>query len=104
MEHLVILAIHLVRWLDGLSLKPLRKVVPNLSELYASPKTTLAAGEIVIGPARRYASSIALGLLIALGIFSLGIPLLRAVIGPPNRPLGQHVPLLLGLAVLLGGA
>src|SRR5437016_11462918 len=104
MEHLVILAIHLVRWLDGLSLKPLRKVVPNLTQLYGNPKATLADRAVDIGPARRYASSIALGLLIALLVFAAGMPLVGAVLGRPNRPLAQAVPLVLGSAVLLGAA
>jgi hypothetical protein len=65
MEHLIFLLIHFVIWLDSLSIKPLKKAVPNLGQLFANPRGVLAVEPITIGPVRRYASAIALGLLIA---------------------------------------
>lgn len=64
MEHLLIYLIHFILWLDRQWHKPLKKVVPDLEELLGQPQLTLARQEIVIGPMRRWASSITLGLVL----------------------------------------
>src|SRR5262249_22658975 len=56
MEHLLILILELILWLDRRSQKPLRKAIPNLNRLLLDPAKTLAAEPISIGPARRYFS------------------------------------------------
>ena len=65
---LYIAILRIDRWLQ----KPLRKAVPDLDRLLAQPAATLAKGEIVIGPARRYASAIVLGILMA-GLWGFGL-------------------------------
>jgi len=106
MEHLVILLIQFILYLDTLSLKTLRQAVPALDRLLANPRATLAEGDITIGPARRYATAIALGLLLSLVGWAVGAPLFFAFIAPARKgplPAGQ-VALLwtLGLGLVLG--
>ena len=64
MEHLLIYLIHFILWLDRQWHKPLKKVVPDLEELLDQPQLTLARQELVIGPMKRWASSITLGLVL----------------------------------------
>jgi hypothetical protein len=51
----VILAIsHLVRWLNSSSLRPLRKVIPDLDLLLADPAGILQTNQVHVGAGRRY--------------------------------------------------
>ena len=101
MEHLLFLLIEFVLWVDRRSLRPLDKLVTNLSELRARPAAVLAEGDITIGPVRRWGSGVALGLLLAL---SLLVPMLLIFFAATGRPpwAGGRMAVLLSLAVLLG--
>ena len=79
MEHALIGLIELVLWLDRLALKPLGKAVPHLGWLSQDPAAVLAEGEVVIGPSRRYASALAMSLLLAFAAPLVSMPLLLAL-------------------------
>lgn len=66
MEWLVVAFVNFIIWIDKQFQKPLYRVVPDLDRLLHNPAETLAAGPITIGPKKRYASAIALGLFLAL--------------------------------------
>jgi hypothetical protein len=106
-EHLIVLLVEFVRWLDGRLLKPLRRAVPDLDQLLADPRGTLAGQPVTIGPARKYASSVFLGLLLALFLGSQVFVVFIVLAGPGklfgNRHAGLLVLLALFLAVLLVG-
>jgi hypothetical protein len=81
MEHLVILLVHFVLWLDTKFQKPLRRALPNYDQLLLDPRQTLAEGDVVLGPMKRYASAAGLGALLGLAswivIFALVIDDIR---------------------------
>jgi hypothetical protein len=99
MEHLIFLLIHFVIWLDSLSIKPLKKAVPNLVQLYANPRAVLSAEVVTIGPVRRYASAVALGLLIAL--VTWGLMIVVVVVGLDLAGQRQQKHLALGLMLIV---
>jgi hypothetical protein len=109
MEHLLI---RLILWFDGSFQKPLTRVIPNLENLLADPRGTLAGGDIVIGPWRRYGIGLGLGLLLV--VFAemlLGVAKRNAgAPGPAGQVLGEVLPLLvipvclaLGVYLVRGG-
>ncbi|HKB39021.1 MAG TPA: hypothetical protein VKD72_21450, partial [Gemmataceae bacterium] len=81
MEHLVFLLIEFVLWLDRRSLKPLNKVIPNLTELRSRPAPVLVESDIAIGPYRRWGTGTALGLGMALIILGLATVIFFAATG-----------------------
>src|SRR5437870_1086288 len=96
MEHLVVLLIHFVLWLDTKFQKPLRRVIANYDALLHDPEQALAEGELVIGPMRRYASATALGTLFGIVCWVL----LLFMLGDDLRRM--HVPAIAKLGAALG--
>lgn len=99
MEHLLFLIIEFVLWIDRCSLRPLKKLVPNLSELRNRPATVLAEGDLSVGPLRRWGSGIALGLLLAAAVLLLAWGLAAAA--DLDWPGGIRDPLTFMLTVAL---
>lgn len=102
MEHLLFLLIEFVLWVDRRSLRPLDRLVPNLSELRARPAAALAEGDITIGPVRRWGSGIALGLLLALVLLAFMLVLFIAANGRPPWARAGRMSVLLPIAFLIG--
>jgi hypothetical protein len=102
-EHIVIHLIDLIRWLDRQFHQPLRGVVPDLDRLLADPGAVLAARDVTIGPARRYASGVCLGLLLGFVNLLWIFPLVALLVHPPGAAPAKPPPLvdLLFLALLL---
>jgi hypothetical protein len=80
---------HVILRLDRLSQKPLRRAVPNLDHLLADPADYFRYQEVSIGPWRRWAGGIGLGLLFWLGLTALSGILLGLAGGNPAGAAGQ---------------
>jgi hypothetical protein len=102
LEHLLFLLIEFILWVDRRSLRPLDKLVSNLSELRAQPAVVLAQGDITIGPVRRWGSGIALGLLLAVGLLGFMLLLFFAANGRPPWVGRGRLAVVLPLAFLIG--
>jgi hypothetical protein len=102
LEHLLFLLIEFVLWVDRRSLRPLDKLVTNLSELRAHPAAALAEADITIGPVRRWGSGIALGLLLAVVLLGAMLVLFLAANGRAPWAGPGRLAVVLPLAFLLG--
>jgi hypothetical protein len=95
MEHfflyfLVEAARSIIKAVDGLFEKPLKKAIPNFDLLREDPQEALDHNEIVIGPRRRYFSRILLGLVLAaagVGAFLLIFSMIERL--PGQQKFGQ---------------
>src|SRR5437588_10557371 len=105
--------IDLILWADNLFQKSLRRAIPDLDRLLVDPAGTLEWQVITVGPTRRYASGIFIGLLLTLGggVLTLGLfALLVSLLvndpkqGPPLRRPELRVTALILLAVVLVGS
>jgi hypothetical protein len=84
MEHGLILLIEAILAIDRRLQKPLRQVVPDLSQLRADPHAALSDGELVIGPRRPYAVAAVLG--VVAGLIVLAGFVVSGLDRPRNRP------------------
>jgi hypothetical protein len=97
----LLLVKNFIAWLDGLSEKSILAVLPDLETILLDPRKALAGRESVIGPARKYATALLLGLLLTLTVGTAAIVGLKAVL--PARALPREVVtgVSLGLTVFL---
>jgi hypothetical protein len=76
-------------WMDRQSEKSLLHVVPDLEHLLLDPRKVLARGEITIGPARRAASSLFLGMVVGMALWTVLGVAFAFLAGPPPQNLAQ---------------
>jgi hypothetical protein len=109
------LLVRIILSLDRLSQKPLRRAVPDLDHLLADPADYFRYQEVTIGPWRRWAGGIGLGILLWLGLMAISGIILGLTGGNPAGPVGQFryavlvivlppVCLLLGMYWMRGGS
>jgi hypothetical protein len=97
----LVLVRNVIFWLDSLAQKSIMQAVPNLENLLCEPRETLTGREILIGPARRYATGIFWGLVTALAGWFLAVLVLLLAFNPQRAAPGRQGPVGILLLILL---
>jgi hypothetical protein len=104
----ILLVRNFIFWLDTLSQKSIRQALPDLETLLYDPRTALGGQEVLIGPSRKYATSLVWGLVLSLGVWIGVVIFVVAVINPRNAFPGRQgqvdLLLMIGLVALQVGA
>ena len=102
MEFIFLFA-ELVIWIDRLFEKSLQRVLPDLERLRADPAAVLDEGPLTIGPARRYGTGVALGLLASGPGLLIALLVFVALVDPPQGPPNRSPAIQATLGALLVG-
>jgi hypothetical protein len=82
----IIGTVDLVLWIDKLFLKSLPRAMPDLDRLLAEPANCLSESPVTIGPVKRNATAIFLGLLLAIPNWILIFVLFTSLLDPRKGP------------------